>query len=55
METAISTITGSMTNVFSLVTTCFEQVLANPILVLYMAVSFIGLGIGTYKMLRSAV
>ena len=55
METAITTITGSMTQAFSLVSTCFEQILANPILVLYMAVGFIGLGIGVYKMLRSAV
>jgi len=55
METAITTITGSMSNAFSLVETCFVEILGNPILVLYMAVGFIGLGIGVYKMLRSAV
>lgn len=55
METAIQTITGAMPQVFELVETALTQVLANPILVLPLAVSFIGMGIGVYGMLKSAV
>ena len=55
METAITTITGAMPNVFSLVETVLTEVLGNPILVIPFAISFIGIGVGVYKMLRKAV
>jgi len=55
METAITTITGAMPNVFSLVETVLTEVLGNPILVIPLAISFIGIGVGVYKMLRKAV
>ena len=55
MDTAITTITGAMPNVFSLVETVLTEVLGNPILVIPLAISFIGIGVGVYKMLRKAV
>ncbi|MBE6878402.1 MAG: hypothetical protein E7488_04475 [Ruminococcaceae bacterium] len=55
METAITTITGAMPNVFELVETVLTEVLGNPILVIPLAISFIGIGVGVYKMLRKAV
>ena len=55
METAITTITGAMPNVFELVKTVLTEVLGNPILVIPLAISFIGIGVGVYKMLRRAV
>ena len=55
METAITTITGAMPNVFSLVETVLTEVLGNPILVIPLAISIIGIGVGVYKMLRKAV
>lgn len=55
METAITTITGAMPNVFTLVSTVLEEILSNPILVLPMAVGFIGMGVGVYCMLKKAV
>ncbi|MBQ7797551.1 MAG: hypothetical protein IJ371_00325 [Clostridia bacterium] len=55
METAITTITGAMPDVFELVTTVLTQVLSNPILVIPLAVGFIGTGVGVYRMLRKAV
>lgn len=55
MESAITTITGAMPNVFSLVETVLTEVLGNPILVIPLAISFIGIGVGVYKMLRKAV
>ncbi len=55
METAITTITAAMPNVFALVETVLTEILGNPLLVLPMAVSFAGLGVGVYKMFKSAV
>ena len=55
MDTAITTITGAMPGVFSLVETVLTEVLGNPILVIPLAISFIGIGVGVYKMLRKAV
>ena len=55
MDTAITTITGAMPNVFELVETVLVEVLGNPILVIPLAISFIGIGVGVYKMLRKAV
>ena len=55
METAITTITGAMPNVFELVETVLVEVLGNPILVIPLAISFIGIGVGVYRMLRKAV
>ena len=55
METAITTITGAMPNVFELVKTVLTEVLGNPIIVIPLAISFIGIGVGVYKMLRRAV
>lgn len=55
MDTAITTITGAMPNVFELVETVLVEVLGNPILVIPLAIGFIGIGVGVYKMLRKAV
>lgn len=55
MEGAITTITAAMPGVFSLVTTVLDEVLGNPILVIPLAISFIGIGVGVYRMLRKAV
>ena len=55
METAISTITGAMPQVFDLVGTVLTEVLGNPLLVIPLAVGFIGVGVGVYRMLRKAV
>ena len=55
METAITTITSAIPNVFDLVETALTEILGNPILVIPMAVSFVGIGVGVYRMLRKAV
>ena len=55
MDTAITTITGAMPNVFELVETVLVEVLGNPILVIPLSIGFIGIGVGVYKMLRKAV
>lgn len=53
MDTAIATITGAIPDVFSLVTTGLGEILKNPILVIPLAVSFIGIGLGVFKMMKS--
>lgn len=53
MSTALATITAAIPQVFELVTTVLEAVLANPILVLTFAASFVGLAISIFRQMRS--
>lgn len=58
-ETVTTTLSdGIMTavnDVFSVMGVAFEQIIENPVLMLFLGASVIGVGIGIFKGLRSAV
>lgn len=49
------TLTSGITDVFTIMGTAFTNIMSNPILVLFLAGSLIGVGIGAFRKLRSAV
>lgn len=48
-------ITTAVSEVFTLMGTCFTSITSNPILTLFLAGSLIGVGIGAFAKLRSVV
>lgn len=53
--TGVSTVITAAGEVLSLSGTIFDTILGNPVLVFYMAVGFVGIGVGVVKMLKRAV
>lgn len=49
---ALDAVIGVIPDVFKLANTCFDAVVANPVLLLYFAVSMIGIGLGVFSMLK---
>lgn len=59
MEETATTVAAELTtavgDVFGVMNLSFDQIVSNPILMLFLGGSVIGLGIGIFKGLRSAV
>lgn len=53
--TVATELTTAVGDVFSVMNLSFDEIVSNPILMLFLAGSVIGLGIGIFKGLRSAV
>ena len=53
--TGVGTVITAAGEVLSLSGTIFDTILGNPVLVFYMAVGFVGIGVGVVKMLKRAV
>lgn len=51
----IATVTGAVGDVFGLVGTVINQIISQPILVFFLAVAFIGVGIGVFRHMKRAV
>lgn len=51
--TAVEKVNEVIPSLFSLANTCFDAVVANPILLLYFAVGMIGIGLGVFSMLKN--
>ena len=53
--TFMTSVTTAVGDVFTLMGTCFEKITENPVLLLFLAGSLIGVGIGAFAKLRSVV
>mgnify|MGYP003288740590 CR=1 FL=1 len=51
----MTSVTTAVGDVFTLMGTCFEKITEIPILLLFLAGSLIGVGIGAFAKLRSVV
>lgn len=49
---ALDKVTAVVPDLFDLAGTCFDAVLANPILTLYFGIGMIGVGLGVFRMLK---
>lgn len=50
--TTLDSVLGVVPELFELANTCFQAVIANPILLLYFSIGMIGVGLGVFKMLK---
>ena len=49
---AVDQVVGVIPKLFDLAGTCFDAVIANPILLLYFSIGMIGVGLGVFSMLK---
>lgn len=50
---AVQKVIGVIPDLFDLSTQCFNQVLENPLLLVFFGVSMIGVGLGIFSMLKN--
>lgn len=51
----LETLTKAVGDVFTLMGSCFTQITSNEVLVLFLAGSLIGVGVGAFGRLRSVI